>query len=276
MNNLTSPAPKGRSAFTLIELLVVIAIIAILAAILFPVFARARENARRASCQSNLKQISLGIMQYTQDFDERFPQTVSDPGPAGGTTINYYGWVQLIQPYIKSYQLFQCPSETTTGTTWTDSSHGYYAGYVPPSGANSDDQTDYFYNKFAGAPAGGYSTGATITQVNNPAVSILSGDQGINADNNGLQGQSDMPRYIAAGEQGDLCAGILGAASVTSGNCSNRAALDRTGAAIRHLDGANYLFADGHVKFQKPSQIYGALTPFATSGGSPTFRLYDY
>jgi prepilin-type N-terminal cleavage/methylation domain-containing protein len=66
---------RGIGGFTLIELLVVIAIIAILAAILFPVFARARENARRASCQSNLKQIGLGIMQYTQDYDERMPPT---------------------------------------------------------------------------------------------------------------------------------------------------------------------------------------------------------
>jgi prepilin-type N-terminal cleavage/methylation domain-containing protein len=64
---------SAGSGFTLIELLVVIAIIAILAAILFPVFARARENARRASCASNLKQISLGLMQYSQDYDERFP-----------------------------------------------------------------------------------------------------------------------------------------------------------------------------------------------------------
>ena len=269
MKNITDSLSKTRSAFTLIELLVVIAIIAILAAILFPVFARARENARRASCSSNLRQIGLGIMQYTQDYDERFPQTVQ-------TVDMGLGWVQLINPYIKSYQLFQCPSEPTTGTTWTDSSQAYYAGYVPPPATISNDQTDYFYNKFAGAAAGGYGTGSTITQINNPSVSILSGDQGINADNNGLQGFADMPRYIAAGEQGDLCAGILGAASVTSGNCSNRAALDRTGAAIRHLEGANYLFADGHVKFQKPSQIYGSLTPFDTSGGSPTFRLYDY
>ncbi|HEX8834883.1 MAG TPA: DUF1559 domain-containing protein, partial [Abditibacteriaceae bacterium] len=65
----------ARRGFTLIELLVVIAIIAILASILFPVFARARENARRSSCQSNLKQIGLGIAQYTQDYDERTPAT---------------------------------------------------------------------------------------------------------------------------------------------------------------------------------------------------------
>src|SRR5438093_9492423 len=77
---------SDRSGFTLIELLVVIAIIAILAAILFPVFGRARENARRSSCQSNLKQLSLGMLQYTQDYDERFPSSSAtglQPGKAG-------------------------------------------------------------------------------------------------------------------------------------------------------------------------------------------------
>src|SRR5690606_4096788 len=91
-------------AFTLIELLVVIAIISVLAAILFPVFARVRENARRASCQSNLKQIGLGIMQYTQDYDENLPLGA----------VNYLGgrifWSQSIMPYVKSTQLFECPS----------------------------------------------------------------------------------------------------------------------------------------------------------------------
>jgi prepilin-type N-terminal cleavage/methylation domain-containing protein/prepilin-type processing-associated H-X9-DG protein len=98
--------PRG---FTLIELLVVIAIIAILAAILFPVFARARENARRASCQSNLKQIGLGVAQYTQDYDESYPIPYSQvtSSPAAWAT-----WRQIIQPYVKSTQLFRCPSNT--------------------------------------------------------------------------------------------------------------------------------------------------------------------
>src|SRR4028118_560172 len=109
----------AHRGFTLIELLVVIAIIAILAAILFPVFARARENARRASCQSNLKQIGLGVMQYIQDYDEKFPPTyVSLDGAAGYTApaVNTtpaanadQGWAQIIQPYMKSTQLLQCP-----------------------------------------------------------------------------------------------------------------------------------------------------------------------
>lgn len=98
---------KSRSAFTLIELLVVIAIIAILAAILFPVFGRARENARRSSCQSNLKQIGLGILQYSQDYDEKnVPMYTGDPGLPT--------WPYLVQPYVKSTQIFSCPSSSIT------------------------------------------------------------------------------------------------------------------------------------------------------------------
>src|SRR5689334_25398731 len=102
---------RPRRAFTLIELLVVIAIIAILAAILFPVFARARENARRSSCQSNEKQIGLGILQYVQDYDERYPLSRVDN--SGITRNTWYG---MIQPYVKSTQLFQCPSDTNTNS----------------------------------------------------------------------------------------------------------------------------------------------------------------
>ena len=96
---------KSFRAFTLIELLVVIAIIAILASILFPVFARARENARRSSCQSNQKQIGLGVIQYSQDYDERLPLT-----SYGATNI---AWTNGAQPYMKSTQMFRCPSDSS-------------------------------------------------------------------------------------------------------------------------------------------------------------------
>jgi prepilin-type N-terminal cleavage/methylation domain-containing protein/prepilin-type processing-associated H-X9-DG protein len=106
---------RKRSGFTLIELLVVIAIIAILAAILFPVFARARENARRSSCMSNLKQIGLGLMQYTQDYDEKLPVAGTTPTYGGEErnddgSIQRASWRQKIYPYVKSTQLFSCPS----------------------------------------------------------------------------------------------------------------------------------------------------------------------
>jgi prepilin-type N-terminal cleavage/methylation domain-containing protein/prepilin-type processing-associated H-X9-DG protein len=130
---LNTRSPRKRHGFTLIELLVVIAIIAILAAILFPVFARARENARRASCQSNLKQIALGIKQYSQDYDEKFPietVTTSDPN---------IGWAGTIQPYVKSEQIFQCPSSTTPPPT--------QATLLGSTGRLNDPNfTDYYYN----------------------------------------------------------------------------------------------------------------------------------
>lgn len=91
-----------RKGFTLIELLVVIAIIAILAAILFPVFAKAREKARQASCASNMKQIGLAIMQYTQDYDETYPRRYIG--------IETQSWRVVVNPYVKSIQVFQCPS----------------------------------------------------------------------------------------------------------------------------------------------------------------------
>lgn len=127
------------AGFTLIELLVVIAIIAILAAILFPVFARARENARRSSCQSNLKQIGLGIMQYTQDYDEKLPyqQVTGEAGavphfqdPAWGMS-----WQLGIYPYTKSWQLVACPSAIYSSLAGYDGDTSYLAnGVVIPTG----------------------------------------------------------------------------------------------------------------------------------------------
>ncbi|NLO07304.1 MAG: DUF1559 domain-containing protein [candidate division WS1 bacterium] len=109
---------KKRRGFTLIELLVVIAIIAILAAILFPVFARAREKARQSSCLSNQKQIMLAILAYVQDYDERFPPyrwTQEPPSSVwydrdNGAVSNRHFWAQSIEPYLKNLQIMFCPS----------------------------------------------------------------------------------------------------------------------------------------------------------------------
>lgn len=133
-----------RKGFTLIELLVVIAIIAILAAILFPVFARAREKARQTSCLSNSKQISLGLMMYVQDYDEMFPHA-----------YNYhvgYMWQAAIAPYVKNSQVWICPS-------WRDGSINYGANsHVITFGAEADD------------PA---IPSKTLAQVNKPAEVIM-------------------------------------------------------------------------------------------------------
>ena len=118
-------APKTAAAFTLIELLVVIAIIAILAAILFPVFAKAREKARQAACMSNLKQIGLGLLQYTQDYDETFLFEATATGAGSGAGIRNFPdsngykhafdgplrWAGRVQPYVKNQKIFQCPSD---------------------------------------------------------------------------------------------------------------------------------------------------------------------
>ena len=114
---------KKKLGFTLIELLVVIAIIAILAAILFPVFARAREQARKASCASNLKQLGLAIMQYTQDYDEKYPNTPENW--AAKTADNYYRTAKsAMDPYVKSDQIWICPSDSNWARDHGNVSYG--------------------------------------------------------------------------------------------------------------------------------------------------------
>ena len=132
-----------RRGFTLIELLVVIAIIAILAAILFPVFARAREKARQTSCLSNLKQIGLAHLMYAQDYNEmflsgRYPGVCifghTHTAAAPNAINDYQGWANHIHPYIMNVQVFQCPSQTwshcTSGTSHAHISNAYLFNYT--------------------------------------------------------------------------------------------------------------------------------------------------
>ncbi len=111
----------SRRAFTLIELLVVIAIIAILAAILFPVFAKAREKARQSSCASNVKQLQLGLIQYAQDYDQKHIYASIDTadaatanGPYARNGVNRYWWFDMVSPYLKNKQILICPSDSGT------------------------------------------------------------------------------------------------------------------------------------------------------------------
>ena len=196
----------GRvSGFTLIELLVVIAIIAILAAILFPVFARARENSRRSSCQSNLKQVALGFKQYIQDYDEKYPNNALT---GSGTTP--LGWADKIQPYLKSTQIYQCASEPNLTDTDPAAGSPTAAGY-----------TDYWFNQ-------------TLASKNEAVLSassqtLLNGDGGSSPSFYNHQG---------CGFNALCASGVKAVADLPSNATQNR-----------HLDGLNFSFADGHVKW---------------------------
>jgi prepilin-type N-terminal cleavage/methylation domain-containing protein/prepilin-type processing-associated H-X9-DG protein len=145
---------RSRLAFTLIELLVVIAIIAILAAILFPVFAQAREKARSISCLSNMKQIGLGLMMYVQDYDETYPcadYSVAatsppplNPAATGGFArrVNHYKWQVWTLPYIKNTQIFNCPSRTLDKIAWDGNGEIKGNGYAMNLSLSSRPRTD--------------------------------------------------------------------------------------------------------------------------------------
>ena len=246
---------QKKNGFTLIELLVVIAIISILASILFPAFARARENARRASCQSNLKQIALGVFQYTQDYDERFPPRLinasgSPPVSNGANASNPFGWADALQPYLKSTQIFQCPSETGTPTTATS---GAFNGQADPTATG---YTDYWFNSRLSSQSQAAIDSVSQVVMNgdgsgNPSYYWYNGCNANSADDN--ECLVDDP-------------GIRG--------------LGR--AHTRHLDGGNFAFADGHVKWYKgivtdstteigSSAVVHSAISAADAGGRPTF-----
>ena len=221
-----------HQGFTLIELLVVIAIIAILAAILFPVFARAREKARQASCESNEKQIMLSVMMYVQDYDERFPMT------ATGNTVGNWGWAALVAPYVKNNQLFICPSDS--GTT-------YYWG-------NTGIPSSYAANYRIGW---GWGTAITLAQCAAPASTIYLSDAGAEGDANGVM----TPLYEKHGCWILTTTDVITAVSQTNG--------DWGAPDPRHNGMSNVAFVDGHVKAMNTKWYYQA-TPWLepATGGS--------
>jgi prepilin-type N-terminal cleavage/methylation domain-containing protein/prepilin-type processing-associated H-X9-DG protein len=241
-------ATEGRKGlgrgFTLIELLVVIAIIAILASILFPVFARARENARRSSCSSNLKQIALGFRQYTQDYDEKYPVVAVDL--TSTATAQATGWAIQMQPYLKSTQIFQCPSESTApaaGVVTAGSATYGNAGY-----------SDYWYNSKL--------QGKSEAAVEYVSLTVLNGDGGNGSAAYGFDGTTVFDTGVVPAD-----AGVL----------NGRAIATSQDFGLRHLDGLNYAFADGHVKWLKSNtatslgKVFNGATPYLNSGQEPTF-----
>lgn len=252
MKNLPIARPRvhlksARSAFTLIELLVVIAIIAILAAILFPVFARARENARRSSCQSNLKQLGLGLLQYTQDYDEKLPQGQDTSGRGRG-------WAGATLPYIKSAQIFVCPSDSKPLNANPQISYAYNSGLTLVFGSN---------------PAW---KGPSIAAFNASALTVMCFEvTNVTWDPNTDATITYSP--VGDGYNGDIQGAgaryATGYMADTGGGTSNYDA--PTG---RHLETSNFLFVDGHVKSLRGDKIsagLAALTPTspASNGGSP-------
>ncbi len=301
---------KSRSAFTLIELLVVIAIIAILAAILFPVFARARENARRSSCMSNLKQIGLGTIQYSQDYDEKLyphrfnssgnnPFNSQYPGTLGagqadvsGTARDKIFWISLLQPYVKSYQLFACPSNPNA---WTgggpDNCNSAGCGGQGYGGQNSYGHNDLL------APADAFNGNAgplpiSLAQLGDTAKTVavtdatyygvlprLTTTTPVVVTKNGSA--ATTTDYAAAnGSQYTSYWGNIGN-NKWSYNGNTTAENEATG-ATRHMNTINVLYADGHVKSVQYSRLVddqcawfipGTFTKTLSGGGSEVYTI---
>ncbi len=256
---------RPRSGFTLIELLVVIAIIAILAAILFPVFAKAREKARQITCASNEKQLGLAFFQYGQDYDERFP-IGAYPFNGGQPIYVGAGWAGEVYPYVKSIGLYKCPDDATVGTAT-------YPGVV-----------SYAMNMEVARNDGGRISGATASMQGVSATVLLfeiRGDGGVNiTDPQEKGGVLPSGGGNGLGFSGARCSftGDENAATpmltgYMNGSVSNDAryagGYDNKPGGL-HSDGSNYLFTDGHAKWLRPASV----SPGSTAG-SPTSNQVD-
>jgi prepilin-type N-terminal cleavage/methylation domain-containing protein/prepilin-type processing-associated H-X9-DG protein len=214
-----------RKGFTLIELLVVIAIIAILAAILFPVFAKAREKARQTSCLSNVKQIALGMLQYVQDYDERFPAY----GSGSYTVDPWIFWPHQLQPYIKNWQVYNCPSNIYGGTTMT------YHGMSYPQRPCYAFVNSLWGSSIALATVQSPSTKWMLADSNHPSL-------------------GDIRGFLTASK----CAQWT--------NCNGGLNVSVTHAwLVPHNEGLNFGFIDGHAKWLQGNAAWGEYNAGAMS-----------
>ena len=221
-------------AFTLIELLVVISIIGILASILFPVFARARENARRTNCASNLKQLALGVMQYTQDYDETYPLLVRNSNSTGAfksgynPSANFFYWPDRLLPYVKSIQVFYCPNVK-------DKNFVHYGMNIfLIRAANLDISSTDIYSTFK------------LSAVLRPSEVFMMGDFR-HSRLGGYDIGGAWSRNLAFDNNSTTDTVIF---TDDSRGCS--ASLNEclyTPVSTRHLGGSNFAYLDGHVKW---------------------------
>jgi prepilin-type N-terminal cleavage/methylation domain-containing protein/prepilin-type processing-associated H-X9-DG protein len=244
-----------RSAFTLIELLVVIAIIAILAAILFPVFAQARERARAAACLSNMKQAGLAFAMYVQDYDETVPPQFPLNPPINGGTLNRTPLESLLEPYTKSPDMWACPSGKKfdagygVGSLWD----GRYAGsrgktrsyvYVGPINtvqANGTDQN----TGMAGIMDWGGKAPVSLAAVDQVADTICIVDANGKSTGDVNYGSPWGAAFVGC-DTWKLAGRKAGQDTATSGGCANEFA--NAAQAQGHFDRGTYAFMDGHVK----------------------------
>lgn len=244
-----------NKAFTLIELLVVIAIIGILAAILFPVFSRVRENARRSSCSSNLKQLSLGIIQYAQDYDTYYPPTSwsgqTGPGPDGLTwTSGMWYWPQLIFSYTKSKQITSCPDGATT---YNFSPNAPVFGHY---GANG-----LIFNNVGTVQRPPVNEATILT----PSTTYMLMDAGTLSMFPYYPFHPDAYVEYLPGTGPDSPSKLV--ALTATSDAKLRADMDLG----RHFGGLNVSFADGHVKWYQSNAVLtqAAACPITGNYGSP-------
>lgn len=255
--------PVSKRAFTLIELLVVIAIIAILAAILFPVFARARENARRTSCLSNMKQLGLGFIQYSQDYDERFPNLSSELGR--GIPIVLGPYIQKVAGTYTSTtgngtNIWTCPSDTLNRNP------AAVAGN-PPAGDIPKQSYGVLYwtatNAANRAPWPGDGIGRSIAAFPDASGTFMLAE--IRNDYAILGQNSSQVKRPASG--GSLLNSGYATQDCADSNCTKVV-------PAPHLEGWNYLYVDGHAKWQRAEQtigrgVNGSGNNTASNGGAP-------